>query len=254
MASFSNRLDLLYVLALTQLKTRYKKAVLGYVWSLANPLVFAAIFYFVFGIVMKSGRPDMPAFLLTGLFPWQWISNSLSGSTMVFIGNAALVKKVAFPRYFLPLSLIAQDAWHFIMALPVLASILAVSGFLPHWGWLWALPLCLVIQAVLLFGLAMLLASLNMFLRDIEHLVQVMLMVGFYATPVIYPLEQVPEPYADFIRLNPFTSVIGLWREVIYTGTPKLATLAIAIPMALTCLAVGAIVYRGLSRRFAELI
>ena len=115
----NRQLDLIYVLARTQLKARYKNAALGYLWSLAHPLAFAAVFYFVFQVIMPSSRMNMAAFLMTGLFPWQWVGNSVNQGTMVFIDNGALIRKVAFPRYFLPLSMVLQDGWHFLLSLPV---------------------------------------------------------------------------------------------------------------------------------------
>lgn len=254
MSNLRRHLELLQVLSRTQIKIRYKKAALGYVWSLAHPLAFAMVFYFVFQVVMKAERPDMAAFLVAGLFPWQWISNSLVQGTMIFISNGSLVKKVAFPRHMLPLSMVVQDGWHFVLSLPVIAAVLLLSGHTPEWAWLPGIPLLIVLQAALIYGLVLIVGSVNMFLRDIEHLMQISMMLLFYGSPLIYELKQVPPEYTQYIALNPFTHLIGAWRGVLLDGVlpwNDILSTAIAATIALV---VGTVVYRSLSNRFAELI
>lgn len=250
----NKNLDLILVLAHTQLKARYKKAALGYVWSLAHPLAFSAVFYFVFEIVLPSGRPDMAAFLIAGMFPWQWISNSVVQGTMVFVGNGALIRKVAFPRWYLPLSMVLQDGWHFLLSLPVAAMILLVSGIAPDPVLLLGIPLMLALQAAILLGLVLALGSLNMFLRDIQHLVEILMMIGFYATPIIYEVERVPPQWSWIPALNPFTALISGWRTLLMEGRMPWAELESGAIMAGVCLAAGALIYRALSKRFAELL
>lgn len=250
----NRNLDLVLVLAHTQLKARYKKAAFGYLWSLAHPLAFCAIFYFVFQIVMPSGRADMAAFLIAGLFPWQWISNSVNQGTMIFVGNGPLIRKVAFPRWYLPLSMVLQDGWHFLLSLPVAAAILAISGIEPGPGLLLGVPLMMALQAAVLMGLVLVLGSLNMFLRDIQHLVEILMMIGFYATPIIYDAGQVPPQWSWIPALNPFTNLIGGWRALLLEGRMPWPEMGSAAVMAGVCLLAGGLIYRGLSRRFAELL
>jgi lipopolysaccharide transport system permease protein len=250
----NRNLDLIYVLARTQLKARYKKAALGYLWSLAHPLAFAMVLYFVFQVVMPSQRDKMAVFLLSGLFPWQWISNSVVQGTMVFISNGALIRKVAFPRYFLPLSMVLQDGWHFLSSLPVLLLILYLSDVPLRPQLLVGIPLMMMVQASILLGIALLLGSLNMFLRDIEHLVEICMMMGFYATPIIYDTAQVPGAYGWLIALNPFTSIIGGWRSLLLDGVIPWSQMESGAVMGCLCLGIGSLVYRALSKRFAELL
>lgn len=250
----NRNLDLIQVLARTQLKARYKKATLGYLWSLAHPLAFATVFYFVFQVVMPSGRPDMAAFLIAGLFPWQWISNSVNQGTMVFVDNGALIRKVAFPRWYLPLSMVLQDGWHFLLSLPVVVAILMVSGIAPTPELLVGVPLMMAMQAAILLGLVLVLGSLNMFLRDIQHLVEILMMIGFYATPIIYDARQVPAQWRWVPALNPFTSVVGGWRTLLVDGRIPWADIGTGTVTACFCLVAGSLVYRALAKRFAELL
>jgi len=254
MADILHRLELLQVLARTQLKIRYKNAALGYLWSLAHPLAFAGVFYFVFQVVMKSNRPDMAAFLVTGLFPWQWVSNSTVQGTSIFISNASLVKKVAFPRYMLPLSMVLQDGWHFLLALPVQLLIVLASGHAPSLAWIPGLPLLLLLQGGVLFGIALIVGSINMFLRDIEHLVHILMMMLFYGTPIVYDLAQVPGTYRPILQLNPFTPLISCWRSLLLEGRLDWSEIGVLALAAAVLIAVGGAIYNKLSPRFAELV
>ncbi len=116
--------DLISVLTKKEIKVRYKNSVLGYVWSIANPLLYAIIFYFVFKIIMRFRIKNYSLFLITGLFPWQWVNNSIIGSTGSFIGNVSLIKKINFPRLFLPLAQVLNDAFHFLVSIPVIVVFL----------------------------------------------------------------------------------------------------------------------------------
>lgn len=254
MPDLGRHLELLQVLSQTQLKVRYKNATLGYVWSLANPLAFAGVFYFVFQVVMKAGRPDMAAFLVSGLFPWQWVSNSITQGTNIFISNGQLVKKVAFPRHMLPLSMVVQDGWHFALAVPILGIIVAVSGHLPTWAWLPGLPLLMLLQAALLYGVALIVGSINMFLRDIEHLVHILMLMLFYGTPIVYEMSQVPPEYQPLLDLNPFTPLIACWRGLLLDGVLAWDDIARTAVSTTVVLVVGGLIYRKLSPRFAELV
>ena len=112
--------DLVFVLTKKDIKSRYKTSVLGYLWSIINPLAFAAIFYVIFQVVMRFDMQNYALFLVTGLFTWQWINNSANAGAMIFIQNASLIKKIIFPRSILPLSIVLQDAFHFLMSVPVI--------------------------------------------------------------------------------------------------------------------------------------
>src|ERR1700736_131863 len=116
---FAQYFDLILTLAQKEIKVRYKNNVLGYLWSLANPLASALVFYFAIQVVFKSSVPNYPLFLIIGLFTWQWFNNYLVGACGVFLANGSLIKKSVFPRSVLPIALNLQDAFHFMMSIPV---------------------------------------------------------------------------------------------------------------------------------------
>ena len=181
--------DLLLVLVLKELRVRYKRTVLGYAWSVLQPLAFAVVYYVVFKqfIRLDTGDVDYPLFLVCGLFSWQWFANGLSAASMALIGNASLITKVNFPRVYAVLSGFMNDLVHFLLTVPVILLFLFGSGRGGHWSWLWLLPLLLVIQGALMLGLSLLVATGNLYLRDLERLIGIGLLMLFHLTPVVYP-------------------------------------------------------------------
>lgn len=157
--------DLVLVLAQKEIKTRYKNNVLGYVWSLANPLAYTGIFYFAFQVVFKIDIPNYVLFLICGLFPWQWISNSVVGSSMIFFQNSSLIKKASFPRFVLPLAIGLQDGFHFLMTLPVIFLFMIIGGVMPTWEFVIGLPLMTILQFFIIYGLGLAIGSINLFLE-----------------------------------------------------------------------------------------
>ena len=135
--------DLIFVLVQKEMKVRYKNSALGYAWSVANPLLFAAVYYVALGVFLRFNIPGYPypLFLIAGLFPWQWLATSVGGAPMGFIANASLIKKVRFPRYVLIAGSVLSDAMHFLLTIPVIVLFLLWYGFVPSWSWVPGIPL-----------------------------------------------------------------------------------------------------------------
>ena len=162
------RAELLYVLVRKELKVRYKSSFLGYVWALANPFAFALVYWLAFKFIMRVEMDNYSLFLITGIFPWVWLSAGVVTGTRSLVVNTALVKKVNLPRAILPLSNVMQEMAHFIFALPVIIAFLYFAGNYPlSASWLWQIPLMLVLQAAFIYPLALALAIANVFIHDI---------------------------------------------------------------------------------------
>lgn len=240
------------VIAAMQIKVRYKNSWLGYLWSLGHPLGLTLVFAFAFHVVLPLGREDMVAFLVSGLFAWHWAGNSVVAGTRAFAGNRDLIKKVRFPHWLLAAGQVLQDGWQFVAALPVVAVILAAHGIQPRWDWLPGIVLLFTIQAVVLLGLTLLVGSLNMVLRDMEHLVRVVLAFLLYCTPVIYRLDQVPAGWRGAMMLNPLAALMEAWRSLLLEGTLAWSLMAVALLHGLVWLPLGITVYRRLSPHFYD--
>jgi lipopolysaccharide transport system permease protein len=246
--------DLIVVLTKKEIKVRYKNSYFGYFWSLLNPFAFAMIFYFVFGIIMRIKMENYSLFLVVGLFPWQWISNSLNASTTLYLSNASIIKKINFPRNILPLANTLQDMFHFLCAIPVMMIFMLIHGKMPQIAWLYGIPLLLLIQLVTVFGLSMLLSSLNLFFRDLEQITAIVLMFLFYPTPILYSVSMIPDKFKHLIDYNIFTPIIINWRNLILSGTFDPYYLTLSAVYAIASFTAGWLCYQKLRYRIAEVI
>jgi ABC-2 type transport system permease protein len=177
--------ELLVNLVRKELKVKYTASVLGAIWSLLNPVMFLAVFSFVV-VVLKNRIPDFPVFLLSGLLAWNFLASSLQAGARSVIDNANLVKKVAFPREILPLSAIGVALVDFVLQSAVLLLFIAVSGHGVRFPEVLLYPLAIVVLLVFTSGLTFWVAALNVRYRDVGHLLNLALLVWFWATPIVY--------------------------------------------------------------------
>lgn len=246
--------DLLHLLIKKELTVRYQKNVLGYFWSVGNPLSFALVYHFAFKVVMQIDIDAYPLVVVSGLFPWQWYSSGVSSGPNAFISAAALLKKVNFPRFIIPLATNLNHMIHFIFTLPVLLLLVLAYRSPIHAAWIYGFPIQVAIQFATLFGISLTLASLNLFLRDIERLIQIIVRLLFYFTPIIYTTELVPDRYLKLIAFNPAAPIMINWRELVLRGDLNWSYVLISLAYAVFFLITGCLIYRKLYHRFAEVI
>jgi lipopolysaccharide transport system permease protein len=250
-----HNLDLLRVLTAKELKLRYRGTLLGVLWSLAHPLALALVLHFAMKIVVRLDIENYALFLLSALFPWQWLANSLGAATITFTYNGGLIRKLAFARHMLCSAVVLGDLAHFAVTIPLFVAFRMVAGLPPMYGdWLLGLPTLLLIQAATVLGCVMVIATTNAFLRDIEQLVRLALLLLFYATPIFYPLSMVPESLTWVILSNPFAPMIICWRSLLLEGSLEPLYLGMALGYAIVLLAVGTAVYSRVSWRLAEVV
>lgn len=247
-------LDLIVTLTHKEVKVRYKNNVLGYFWSIANPLASALVYYFALQVILRSNVENYVVFLTIGLFAWQWFTNFVMGACGVFLSNGSLIKKSVFPRFVLPIALDLQDAFHYVMSVPVTLGFLYAYGLPISWHIVVGMILILPAQFFLLLGIGMAVGSWNLFFRDMERILGIVLNMMFYLSPVIYPIERVPEPYRKFLHLNPMTPLIEAWRGVFMKGIIMWRDIGIVYLYAAIAMVIGIYVYRKLVHRFAEVI
>jgi len=247
-------IDLLTVLTQKDLKVRYKSSILGYLWSIGHPLAFAFVFFIAFKIVMKIQMEGYVLFLIAGLFPWQWFSNSTNVSTTVFLANASIIKKVSFPRNIIPLTIVLQDMIHFVLSIPVIVFFLFFYHKSPSLMWLYGIPLLLCIQFIMTYGFSLMISSINLFFRDLERLTGICTTLLFYFTPIIYPETMIPERYKPLINLNPLAPLMISWRDLFLNGSLKPASLVVSLAYSIFAFMLGYMVYKKLSWKFAEVL
>jgi len=246
--------DLVVVLTQKEIKLRYKNSWLGYVWSIANPLAFAIIYFLAFKTFMRVEIPQYALFLIAGLFPWQWFANSIGAAPTIFLGNATLLKKVRFPRNALVTPTVLNDGIHFLCSIPVLVLFLFMYGSRPSWSWLIGIPLLAVGQFLLVYGFALTIASLNLFFRDLERLTALVVTFLFFLTPIVYSEAMVPARYRALLYFNPPAPIILSWRNLFLSGDLNWHLIAIGYAYAVVVFVIGTAIYRKLSWKFAEVV
>lgn len=211
-----------------ELKARYKNSVLGFFWSLLNPLGMMLVFTFVFTVMWPNNQiANFPVFFLCGFLPWQFFNAAVSTSMYSIIGNAGLVKKVYFPREVLPLSSTLANLVNFLLALVVLFGMLFVTR--THLSpYIWLLPVVIMTETCFILGIAFFLSTLSVFYRDTMMIMDVIMQAWFFLTPVFYPIEILPRSVEllgvnlDVHRLmyilNPMASLIATYRDLLYWG------------------------------------
>jgi lipopolysaccharide transport system permease protein len=247
-------IDIATVLLQKDLKVRYKSTLFGYLWSVGHPLAFALVFFLAFKVVMKIQIDNYVLFLIAGLFPWQWMSNSMNASPSIFLSNWTIIKKINFPRNMLPFTLVLQDMVHFILSIPVIVLFLFIYGKTPSITWIYGIPLLLIMQFSMAYGISLLISSINLFFRDLERLTTIGLTLLFYFTPVIYPETMIPDRFRPLLLLNPFAHLIVNWRNLFLDGSIQPLFLSISLVYSLLILWMGHMIYKKLSWRFAEVL
>jgi ABC-2 type transport system permease protein len=210
--------ELLVNLVRLELKAKYKSSTLGFVWSLLNPAMYLVVFYVAFNGILGAGIPRFPIYLLAGLLVWNFFTAALSAGTASIVGGAGLVKKVWFPREILPLASTGAALVHFFLQSLVLVLALAGLRHPVGWAYLTLLPLALLDLILLTSGLAVLLAAANVYLRDIQHFVELALLAWFWVTPIVYLYSQLTKHMGgrNLPLLNPITPIVLTFQRAFY--------------------------------------
>lgn len=246
--------EVLLVLTQKDIKVKYKNNKLGYLWALANPLFFTLIYYLAFKVFMRVQVENYPAFLVCALFPWQWITNSITNGAWCFLGNAQIIKKTTFPKFTLILSNVFMEGFHFLMSVPVILLFLWYSGITLHLDIILFLPLLCIIQIILSFSLSLLFSTLCVFFRDIERFVTLAMTALFYATPIFYSEKMIPENYQWIIKINPFAELITLWRNLFMSGAFDWFAYFKILGIGIVFLVLASLIYNKLKFKFAEVL
>ena len=242
---YQNR-ELIWALSLKELRVRYKRSALGFLWALLNPLLMMVILTVVFSTIARLPVDKYAVFLISALLPWTFFAQALSYAVESIVGNGELLKKVKVAKSVFPLAAVISNVLNFLMSLLPLVVILAVLRFPFHWTWI-VLPVPMLSLFLFTLGCGFFCATLNVFCRDVSHIIQIVLSAWFYLSPVMYSLEFLPQRFRGFFRLNPMLYLLNEFRLAIYYGQlPTVQSVAISVGIGLLSLAVG----YGLFRRY----
>lgn len=248
--------ELISEITTREIKARYKQSVLGYAWVILNPLIQMLVMAFVFSHIIRFPTIGTPyaLFLYVGLLPWTLFSGTLIAATNSLVNNASLLQKIYFPREVFVLSTILAKMVDFFLASSVLVLFMLYFRQPITVHVLWFIPIFLI-QQLFTYGLSLITAALNLFYRDIQYLLNLLVLVWLYLTPVIYPVEIFPVKYRFIFQLNPLAVIINAYRQVVLGGAaPNLQSLAIALAVSLLTLLIGFRLFKKLEGVFADVV
>lgn len=235
-----------------EIRGKYKNSFLGVLWSFLNPLLQIAVYAIVFPLILKNTEENYVIFLCCGLIPWTFFTTSISRAAFTLIENGNIVKKVYFPREILPLSVVTSEAVNFIISTIIILGFVIFSG-LGVSKYIIFYPLVLFAQYLLLLAISLIISSISVYIRDLQHLIGVVLQMLFYATPIVYSAETIPQEFAWILKLNPMTYVINGYRDIFYNQTMlELKPILILIAGCILACIVGYLIFNKLQKGFAE--
>lgn len=247
--------ELVYFLALRDVKVRYKQTALGVAWVLLQPLLAMGIFSIVFGQRgLSTGGVPYPLFVVSGLVPWFYFSNATSGASGSVVGNTQLISKVYFPRLAIPLAAVLANLVD--LSIGLLLELVLLLAFGIGWSWqLLAVPVLVVCMVLTALAVSVWLSALDVQYRDVRYAVPFVVQVWLFATPVIYATGDVPDRWRTLLSLNPMTGIIEAFRwAFLGTGDFPVTALSVSMALVLVLLCSGLLYFRRMERTFADVI
>ena len=252
--------QLIAALTARDLKARYRGSILGFFWSLANPLLLLGVYTLVFTVFFPTPAVRAyPLFLFCGILPWTFFSAAVLESTTSISGNAGLIKKVMFPAEALPLVVVMSHLVHFLLAMPILLAALiayTLAGQATVSATLLLLPILMLLQAIFVAGVSVTVASAAVLFRDLRDIITNLMQLGFFITPIIYAMDNIGwRLLRALLRLNPMTSFVVGYQDVVYYGRlPALSDSFLMVAYSLVSASFGFLVFERLRDTLAEAI
>lgn len=244
--------QMLKSLVLSDLRTRYKGSVLGFLWTFINPLLTLIVYTVVFSTVMRMNVEHYAVFMFIGLLPWINFSSSIITSAGSMIQNSNLIKKIYFPHEVLPLSNVIGGIVNYLFGMIVLCIAIWIDGVNFSYHVIY-FPIILLLQFILTLALSLIVSSVTVYFRDVDHILRALIMAWFYFTPIVYPSSMIPEKYQFIFEANPAKSIFASYQDIFYYHR-NLDWYAVGVDfiIASILLVIGWLVFSRLKRNFAE--
>ena len=235
-----------------EIRGKYKGSILGVLWSFLNPLLMVVVYAIVFPYLMRMTQDNYLVFLITGVIPWVFFTQVVTSGCNCVWTNGGIIKKVYFPRAILPISVVCAALINFLISCIIILIFVFFSGIGFSLNILW-LPIIALFQSMLSLGLLFALSSINVYVKDVEYLVQFLMNLLFYATPIIYNVTMFPAKFRWILYLNPMAHLIDAYRSIFYYKTmPNLESLGIVGIVSMVVLVLGYLIFKKLEKGFAE--
>lgn len=246
--------DLIWNLMVSDLKVKYQSSVLGFAWSLLNPLLMMLVLYFVFSNVFRFEVESFALYILIGIIVWRFLVNGTMTAMGSIVGRPGLVTKIFIPRQILVLSSVLSAFISSILEFLVLIPLLFILGA-GVTVYILLFPIVHVIYLLLVYGVSLFLASLYVYYRDLNQIWDVVLQAGFFLSPIVYPISVIPTAYIGYYMLNPMTMLMEIYRDfLLYGSMPSLLSISMVFVAGCLIAFFGSLLFHRLERRFAEVI
>ena len=235
-----------------EIRGKYKGSFLGVLWSFVNPLLQVLVYAIVFPYIMRVKTDNYLEYLIIGIIPWTFFTTVINQGIITIRMNSGIIKKVYFPREILPISVAVSGLVNFLISC-IIILLFCIFGGLGISAHLLLLPFVALIQFIFTLGLVFALCAINIYIKDTEYIVQFLINMLFYATPILYPVTLFPEGIRWILYLNPMTRIIEFYRDIfMYHITPELGSTLILIVTSILVFFIGLLVFRKLEKGFAE--
>jgi len=247
-----NYREMLSNLVKKDLRTRYKGSVLGFLWTFVNPILQLIVYTMVFSIIMKVNVDKFYIYLFIALVPWIFFTSSIQGSSASIIANKDLIKKIYFPRLIIPISVVNASFMNMIFSMLIVFVALILSG-IGLSRYIFMLPIIMMIEYLFTLGLSFVFAAVNVFFRDLEHILGIIIMGWFYLTPIVYTTDMVPQEYLWIFKLNPMVPIMDVYRQILYyKQLPSFNGLGLIFIFSIAMIVIGYYIFQKLQKNFVE--
>jgi ABC-2 type transport system permease protein len=245
--------DMIAGLVKRDLRGRYKRSVLGFLWTFLNPLLQFLVYVFVFSTVRRSNIPNFGVYLFVAFIPWTFFSAALHAGSTAIVSYGGMVKQIYFPREVLPIAFVTSGFVNMLLCFVIVFGVVFISGTAINPVALLYLPLVMMIEYLLALAITFITSAITVYFRDMQHILGTVSMMWMFLTPLFYRIESVPEQYRTLFMLNPMAPVITAYRDILYNGKiPEMTTLIHSFAAGAVCLVIGIAVFEKLKWHFAE--
>lgn len=235
-----------------EFRGKYKKSFLGVLWSFLNPLFQLLIYALVFPFILRNNIDNYVIFLIIGLMPWNFFNMTILQSAASIVANGGIIKKVYFPREILPISTATSNLINFLITNLIVFAALLISGVGIGLS-IFVLPLIILMQYIMQLGLSFIFSAITVYVRDVEYLLNVFMMLMFYLCPIVYSPDMIPSKFLPIFKLNPMFHIINFYRTILYEKQiPDFLSVIVMFGMCTGILIIGYLIFNKCKKRFAE--
>ncbi len=235
-----------------EVRSKYKSSFLGIIWSFLNPLLQILVYCIIFSLILKNKQNHYEIFLCCGLIPWTFFSAAINKAAFTFVENGNIIKKVYFPREILPISVVTSEAINFLISTIIILLFVCVEGIGISKNIIFY-PIVLIAQYLIIISISLIISSICVYLRDLQHFVGVILQLLFYAAPIVYPMDSIPNDFQWILRINPMSYIINAYRDIFYLQKiPDLGSITLLIVIGLIICIISYKIFSRLQKGFAE--